>query len=49
MTPGESFCHGIEQLQESHSVLGWNDSSGVDLSWDKTTPGESFCTGIERL
>ena len=30
-------------------MLGWNDSSGVLLSWDGTTPGESFCSGMERL
>ena len=29
--------------------MGWNDSRGVILSWDRTTPGESFCPGIERL
>ena len=28
-TPWESFCPGIERLQESHSVLGWNDSRRV--------------------
>ena len=33
----------------SHSVLGWNDSRGVILSWDGTTPGESFSPEIERL
>ena len=32
----------MERLQESHSVLGWNDSTGVILSWDGTIPGESF-------
>ena len=48
-TPGESFGNGMERLQGSHSVLGWNDSSGVHLSWDGTTPGELFCPGIERL
>ena len=48
-TPGESFCPGIERLQGSHSVLGWNDSRGVILFWDGTTLGESFCPGIERL
>ena len=36
-TPGESFCPGMERLQWSHSVLGWNDY------------GESFCPGINRL
>ena len=39
----------MERLQGSHSVLEWNDSSGVILSWDATTPGESFCAGLERL
>ena len=41
MTPGESFCPGmvtilgeslyagIQRLQESRSVLGYNDSMGV--------------------
>ena len=33
----------------SHSVLGWNDSRVVILSWDGTTPVESFCPGIEQL
>ena len=36
-TPGESFCPGMERLQGSHSVLGWNDSR------------ESFCPRMERL
>ena len=61
MTPGKSFCPGMERLQESHSVLGCNDSRGVllcwegttavgvILSWGETTPGESFCPGMERL
>ena len=48
-TPGKSFCPGMERLQESRSVLGWNDSRGVILSWKGTTPGESFCPGMERL
>ena len=48
-TPGESFCPGIEQLQGSHSVLGYNDSRGVLLSWVGPTLGESFCPGMERL
>ena len=39
----------MEGLQGSHSVLGWNDSMGVILSWDGTTSRESFCPGIERL
>ena len=47
MTPGESFCPGMERLQGSHFVLGWNNSSGVLLAWAGTTPGESFCPGIE--
>ena len=49
----------MERFQGSHSVLGWNDSRGVILSWDRTTPGESFsacesnpgesfCPGMER-
>ena len=29
-------------------MLGYNDSSGCVLSWDRTTPGVSFCPGIER-
>ena len=56
MTPGESFCPGLERLQGSPSVLGWkksggvilcwlNESRGVLLSWDGTTPGESFSAG----
>ena len=49
MTPGESFCSGMERLQGSHSVLGWMDSRGVILSWDGTTPDESFCPGKVRL
>ena len=49
MTPEESFSPGMERLQGSHSVLGWNDSRGVILSWNGTTPGESFCAGMERL
>ena len=39
----------MERLQGSPSVLGWNDSRGVLLSWNGTTPGESFCPGIDRL
>ena len=38
-TPGESFSPGIERLQGSHSVLGWNDSRGGIQSWNGTTPG----------
>ena len=49
MTPGESFCPGIERLQGSPSVLGWNDSRGALLSLNGTTPGESFGNGMERL
>ena len=48
-TPVESFYPGIERLQGSHSVLGWNDSRGVILFWDGMTLGESFCSGKERL
>ena len=36
-------------VQESSSVLGWNDSWSVYPSQDRRTPGESFCPGIERL
>ena len=51
----------MELLHESHSVLGWNDSTGVYfvlgwndswgviLSWDRTTPLESFCPLMEGL
>ena len=46
MNPGESFCSGIERLQGSPSVLGWNDSRGPLLSWKGTTPGESVL--VER-
>ena len=45
--PGESFCPGIERLQGSPSVMGWNDSRGV--SPGGTTPVEPFCPGMERL
>ena len=48
-TPGESFCPATERLQGSHSVLGWNDSRGVNLSRNGTTPVESFWPWIERL
>ena len=44
---GNQFCPGMERLQGSHSVLGWNDSRGVILSWDGTTTGESFCPGMK--
>ena len=33
----------------SHSVLGWNDSGGVILSWDGTILGELFGPVMERL
>ena len=46
-TRGESFCPGMERLQGSPSVLGWNDSRGVSLVG--TTSGESFCTGMEQV
>ena len=60
MTPGQSFHPGMELLQVSPSVLGWNDSRqvllfwdrttlGVILSWDRKTPGKSFSPRIERL
>ena len=39
----------MERPQGSNSVLGWNDSRGVILSWDGTTAGESFCPGMEQL
>ena len=48
-TPGEPFSPGIERLQGSPSVLGWNDSMRVIQSWDGTTPGESCCAGLEPL
>ena len=56
-TPGESLCTGMERLQGSQSVLGWNESMGVILCggwndsrvvilcWDGTSPWESFCPG----
>ena len=47
--PGESFYPGMEQIQGSHSVLGWKYSIGVLQSWDETTLGDSFCNGMERL
>ena len=37
----ESFSLGMERLQGSPSVMGWNVSRGV--SPGGTTPGESFC------
>ena len=45
MTPGETFCPGMERLQGSHSVLGWNDSRGVILSWDRSTLGSHSVLG----
>ena len=30
-------------------MLGYNDSRGDVLSWDRTTPGESLSPRIERL
>ena len=48
-TPEESLLPGMERLQGSHSVLGYNDSRGVIPTGYRTTPGESFCPGIERL
>ena len=49
MTLEESFCPGMERLMGSPSVLGWNDSRGISLSWEGTTPEDSFCPGMERL
>ena len=46
-SPGQSFCPGIEQLQGSHSVLEYNDSRGVILSWDRTTPGGHSVLGYK--
>ena len=43
----ESFSPGMERLQETPSVMGWNDSRGV--SPGGTTPRESFCPVVERL
>ena len=48
-SPGESFLPGMEGLQGSHSLLGYNDSRAVIPSWDGKTPGESFHSGMERL
>ena len=39
----------MELFQGSHSILGWNESRGVILSWDGTTPVESFSPGMKRL
>ena len=39
----------MERLQGSLSAMGWNDSRGVNLSWDGTTPEESLCPGMEHL
>ena len=44
-TPGESLCPGMERLQRSHSVLGWNDSRGVNLSWMKQLQGSHSVLG----
>ena len=49
MTLGESFCPGREGLQGSTSVLEWNDSRAVLLSWDGTSLGEYFCSRIECI
>ena len=49
MTPWVSFCPGMEGLQWSQFVLGWNDSRGVLPSEDRRSPGESFCHGIEQF
>ena len=49
ITPGWSICPGMERLQGSPSMLGYNDSRGVVLSWDRTTPRESLSPRIERL
>ena len=60
-TPGESFCPGkerlhgesfypgMERLQRSHSVLGWNNYRGVNLSWDETILWESFYPRTDGL
>ena len=40
-TLGESFRPGMEGLQGSYSLLGYNDSRGVIPSWDGKTPGVS--------
>ena len=44
----ECFCTGMERLQGSYSVLGWNNCRGILLFWDGTTLGESFRPGMER-
>ena len=49
MTSGESFCTGMERLQESPSIPGQKGSRGVILSQDRRTPRESFYLGIEQL
>ena len=43
---GESFCPGMKWLQGGPSVLRWNGSRGLLLSWDGTTQGESVL--VER-
>ena len=49
MTPGKSFCPGMERLKGSLSIPGQMDSRGVILSSDRKTPGESFYHEIEQL
>ena len=49
ITLGESYCPGMERLQGSPSVLEWNDSRGVLLSYDGKSPGESFCCSVVIL
>ena len=39
----------MERLQGSPSILGWNDSMGLSLSWDGITLADSFIPGIDRL
>ena len=47
MSPEESFSPGMERLQGSPSVLGWNDSREDGPSG--TTAGESICPEIEQF
>ena len=42
MTPGLSFCLGMEILKGSLSIPGQKVSGGFNLLWDRTTLGESF-------
>ena len=49
MTPGESFCPGMERLQGNHSVLGWNGPWGVIPFQDRRTPLESFRPRMEHI